>query len=115
MLAVSNARCVLQDPDNGNALTSVPLLANGPNPETFTINRNSTGPFRLTIFIASGDGANVTHTTTVNGVSATQTAAHTANGLHYFVVSATNNAGERGDSAEVFITLPSAGMVLIIR
>ena len=85
----------MQDPDNGNALTSVPLLANGSNPGTFTIHRNATGSFRLTILVASGDGGNVTQTTSVNdGMNATQNAAHSTNGLHYHVYDVAAGSGD---------------------
>ena len=85
----------MQDPENGNALTSVPLLAGGTNPGTFTIHRTATGSFRLTILVASGDNANATYTTTVDdGVSATQNAAHTANGLYYHVYDVEAGSGD---------------------
>ncbi len=86
----------MQDPDNGNVLTSAPLLANGDNPGIFTMHRTGgSRGFRLTILVASGDGGNVTFTTTVNdGVSATQNAKHNANGLYYHVYDVAAGSGD---------------------
>ncbi|MDP6513118.1 MAG: fibronectin type III domain-containing protein [SAR202 cluster bacterium] len=86
----------MQDPDNGNALTSVPLLANGADPHTYTIQRTAGSGFRLTILVASGDGNNVTHVTTCQDSvdMETQSAAHTANGLHYHVYDVEAGSGD---------------------
>lgn len=85
----------MEDSDNGNTLTSVPLLAKSTQPQTYTIQRTAGAAFRLTILVAS-DGGNVTHTTTVqDGVDQeTQNAAHAANGLHYHVYDVEAGSGD---------------------
>jgi len=76
----------MQDPQNSNASTVVPLLNSG-DPGTFTITRSTSAAFRLTILVACGDNA-AAYTTTVNdGIStATESATIAKNGgLNYHV------------------------------
>jgi len=78
----------MEDPGNGNAITNTPLLSfPGGDPRTYTIQRTAGADFRLTILVASGDGQNVTFTTSVTDSVDTETQAlgHSANGLHYHV------------------------------
>ena len=86
----------MQDPDNGNTPTPVPLLANGTDPQTYTIQRTAGAGFRLTVLVASGDGGNVTHVTTCQDHvdQETQTAAHPADGLHYHVYDVEAGSGD---------------------
>ncbi len=56
----------IEDPGAGNALTSTPVIANGPKPYVFTLTRSSSASFRLTIIYATGDGMTPTWTATVN-------------------------------------------------
>ncbi|MDP6513119.1 MAG: hypothetical protein QF878_08040, partial [SAR202 cluster bacterium] len=86
----------MQDPDNANALTSVPLLANGAEPQTYTIQRTAGTAFRLTVLVASGDGGNVTHVTTCQDSvdQETQSTNHAANGLHYHVYDVEAGSGD---------------------
>ncbi len=77
----------MEDPGAGNALVTAGLLANSAGPRQFTISRSHTTPMRLTLMTASGDGAGVTYTPSVNdgsgAVSTTHT--HAVNGVVYHV------------------------------
>ena len=78
----------MQDPSNANAATSVPLLVD-PSPRlTYTLSRAAGSSFRLTVLVASGDGANAEFATTVNdgtGAMSVTPVRHTADGLYYHV------------------------------
>ena len=63
----------IEDPTNGNALTSTPVIAWGSDPYEFTISRSGSNGFRLTIIYATGDGQTPTWTTTVNDGSGSLT------------------------------------------
>ena len=77
----------MEDPGNGNTLTSAPVLANTGGTKQFTITRAANGAFRITIIVASGDNEGTEYTVTVDDSSGSVNSNydHVANGLAYHV------------------------------
>ncbi len=78
----------IEDPSDSNNLTNTSLLAGVADGSIFTISRVPTASFRMTILVASGDGAGVTYTSSVDdgsGAVAVTPEAHSADGLFYHV------------------------------
>ena len=77
----------MEDPGDGNALTSAPVLANSSGTRQFTITRAASERFSITIMVASGDGENTGYTVAVDdgSGSASSDYTHVANGLAYHV------------------------------
>ena len=78
----------IQDPGNGNALTPTSLLANyGTNPKNFTITRATSAAYRITLITATGDGAVVTYSPSLNDGSGAVSTSYqqTVNGVAYHV------------------------------
>lgn len=77
----------MEDPGNGNTLTSAPVLANTGGTKQFTITRAANGAFRITIIVASGDNEGTEYTVTVDDSSGSVNSNydHVANGLTYHV------------------------------
>lgn len=77
----------MEDPGNGNTLTSAPVLANTGGTKQFTITRAANGTFRITIIVASGDNEGTEYTVTVDDSSGSVNSNydHVANGLAYHV------------------------------
>jgi hypothetical protein len=77
----------MEDPGNGNAITSASILANSGGTRQWTITRTLPEAYRMTLFSASGDGENSQYTYTLNDGSgpAVTNYTHTANGLAYHV------------------------------
>lgn len=87
----------MEDPGNGNAITNTSLLSRlATDPGTYAIQRTAGAAFRLTLLVASGDGANVTFTTTVADSvdTETQNAKHSSNGLFYHVYDVEAGTGD---------------------
>jgi hypothetical protein len=78
----------MEDPDAANAITNTPLLAALADGHTFTIDRADGAAFRLTLLLASGDGANVTYSSSVDdggGPVAVAPVQHEGDGLNYHI------------------------------
>ena len=77
----------MEDPGNGNTLTSAPVLANTGGTKQFTITRAANGAFRITIIVASGDNEGTEYTVAVDDSSGSVNSNydHVANGLAYHV------------------------------
>ena len=77
----------MEDPGNGNTLTSAPVLANTGGTKQFTITRAANRAFRITIIVASGDNEGTEYTVTVDDSSGSVNSNydHVANGLAYHV------------------------------
>ncbi|MDA7669341.1 hypothetical protein N8582_02720, partial [Akkermansiaceae bacterium] len=77
----------MEDPGNGNTLTSAPVLANTGGTKQFTITRAANGAFRITIIVASGDNEGTEYTAAVDDSSGSVNSNydHVANGLAYHV------------------------------
>ena len=77
----------MEDPGNGNTLTSAPVLANTGGTKQFTITRAANRAFRITIMVASGDNEGTEYTVAVDDSSGSVNSNydHVANGLAYHV------------------------------
>ena len=77
----------MEDPGNGNTLTSAPVLANTGGTKQFTITRAANGAFRITIMVASGDNEGTEYTVAVDDSSGSVNSNydHVADGLAYHV------------------------------
>ena len=77
----------MEDPGNGNTLTSAPVLANTGGTKQFTITRAANGAFRITIIVASGDNEGTEYNVAVDDSSGSVNSNydHVANGLAYHV------------------------------
>ena len=77
----------MEDPGNGNTLTSAPVLANTGGTKQFTITRAANGAFRITIIVASGDNEGTEYTVAVDDSSGSVNSNydHVADGLAYHV------------------------------
>lgn len=56
----------IQHPEDGDALTSAPVLANSNGPKDWTITRSGSTAYRLTLLTASGDNEGTAYTISVN-------------------------------------------------
>ena len=77
----------MEDPGNGNTLTSAPVLANTGGTKQFTITRAANGAFRITIIVASGDNEGTEYNVAVDDSSGSVNSNydHVADGLAYHV------------------------------
>lgn len=94
----------LEDPTAGNAITSVPVLANSSGTKRFSVTRSNFDTFRLTIITASGDNQGTEYTVTVDDGSGAEFTFydHPTNGVAYHVFDVT--AG----SSDITIDIASA-------
>ena len=87
----------IEDPSSSNALANTPLLANGDaDPWVFTITRNTSTGFRLTVMLSNGDGAPSNWITTVDdGGSASHdfSVPDTSSATYYEVFDITSGSG----------------------
>ena len=86
----------MEDPGNGNAITSTPLSVLFGGGATYTISRAAGTSFRLTLLAASGDGANAKYDNTVDDGSGgvLQTTTHTVDGLYYHVFDVSSGSSD---------------------
>ncbi len=118
----------IEDPANGNSLTSTSLLAGTADGSVYAISRVAGTSFKLTILLAEGDASGIVYTSSVDDGSGAATVTPislAANGLHYHVydisagssdilvtLGGNNNFGATGFAFDNVVPEPASMMLL---